>query len=67
MPNVEKIVEELTYADVEVIHLYADINGRAIFFEDIEKEIFDKVFVQRFAERTLYEGSDMKYNIDNNI
>lgn len=27
--NVEKIAEELTYAGVEVIHLYADINGRA--------------------------------------
>ncbi|MGB7533469.1 MAG: glutamate synthase-related protein [Halobacteriota archaeon] len=27
--NVEKIVEELTYAGVEVIHLYADVNGRA--------------------------------------
>jgi hypothetical protein len=26
--NVEKIVEELTYADVEVIHLYADVNGQ---------------------------------------
>jgi len=27
--NVERIVEELTYAGVEVVHLYADINGRA--------------------------------------
>ena len=27
--NVEELVEELTYAGVEVIHLYADINGRA--------------------------------------
>ncbi|HJH27049.1 MAG TPA: hypothetical protein C5S37_09850 [Methanophagales archaeon] len=26
--NVEKIVEELTYAGVEVIHLYADVNGQ---------------------------------------
>ncbi|HID19950.1 MAG TPA: hypothetical protein EYP28_03280 [Methanophagales archaeon] len=28
--NVEGIVEELTYAGIEVIHLYADINGTAI-------------------------------------
>ena len=27
--NVEELAEELTYAGVEVIHLYADINGRA--------------------------------------
>ena len=27
--NVEELVEELTYAGVGVIHLYADINGRA--------------------------------------
>ena len=27
--NVEQIVEELTYAGIEVIHLYADLNGKA--------------------------------------
>ncbi|MCW3134039.1 MAG: glutamate synthase-related protein [Methanophagales archaeon] len=26
--NIEKIVEELTYAGIEVIHLYADLNGQ---------------------------------------
>lgn len=28
--NVEQIVEELTYAGIEVIHLYADLNGKAV-------------------------------------
>ncbi|MEA2074781.1 MAG: glutamate synthase-related protein, partial [Euryarchaeota archaeon] len=37
--NVEKIVEELTYADVEVIHLYADVNGRAITSQTFKKSL----------------------------
>jgi ferredoxin len=37
--NVEQIVEELTYASIEVIHLYADPNGKAFNQTDKKSSI----------------------------
>ena len=37
--NVEQIVEELTYAGIEVIHLYADLNGKAFNQTDKKSSI----------------------------
>ncbi len=37
--NVEEIAEELTYAGIEVIHLYADLNGKAFNQTDKKSSI----------------------------
>ncbi|NQE46730.1 hypothetical protein C5S31_11980 [ANME-1 cluster archaeon GoMg2] len=41
--NVEELVEELTYAGVEVIHLYADLNGqtfgKSLFIKDMTQNV----------------------------
>ena len=58
--NVEKIVEELTYAGVEVIHLYADVNGQT----------FRKSLIKNASQQTFRKSlfiKDMTLNVHRHL
>ena len=58
--NVEKIVEELTYAGVEVIHLYADVNGQT----------FKKSLIKNASQQTFRKSlfiKDMTLNVHRHL
>ena len=69
--NVEKIVEELTYAGVEVIHLYADINGQTLrkFDQNASQQTLRK-FDQTASQQTLRKSlfvKDMTLNVHRHL
>jgi ferredoxin len=58
--NVEELVEELTYAGVEVIHLYADLNGQT----------FGKSLIKNASQQTFGKSlfiKDMTQNVHRHL
>jgi ferredoxin len=62
--NVEEIVEELTYAGVEAIHLYADINGqtfRKSLIKNASQQTFKKsLFIKEMTQDVHRHLVDLK-------
>ncbi len=57
--NVEEIVEELTYAGVEAIHLYADINGQT-FRKSLTKNAAQPGFIKEMTQDVHRHLVDLK-------
>jgi len=58
--NVEEIVEELTYGGIEVIHLYADLNGQT----------FGKSLIKNASQQTFRKSlliNDMTQNVHRHL